>query len=216
MALHVMDFSLSSILTSLITMSVIAVFAAIFVDFIKYDRKSAVKKSKRSIVATGSMIGFYAVYYLVLRFEIGGLPVYNPYIEDNVINVAMVTEDTAIVLGLIGTSMIIAGAVINIVGRLQLKSNWANHIKIYEDQRLIVSGIYRLVRHPLYASIMLMLFGGSVAYRNWLSGAMTAFVFIPFMYYRAKQEETLLQEEFVKYVEYKGTTGMFFPKLWRQ
>jgi len=70
-----------------------------------------------------------------------------------------------------------------------------------------------VVRHPLYASIMLMLFGGSIAYRNWLSAVLTAFVFIPFMYYRAKQEETLLQEEFTEYEEYKNTTGMFFPKL---
>lgn len=109
--------------------------------------------------------------------------------------------------------MIVIGTVINIIGRIQLKSNWANHIKIYKNHSLINRGIYKVVRHPLYASIMLMLFGGSIAYRNWLSAVLTAFVFIPFMYYRAKQEETLLQEEFTEYEEYKNTTGMFFPKL---
>jgi len=35
------------------------------------------------------------------------------------------------------------------------------------------------------------------------------------MYYRAKQEEKFLQEEFAEYKEYKKKTGMFFPKLWR-
>jgi protein-S-isoprenylcysteine O-methyltransferase Ste14 len=111
--------------------------------------------------------------------------------------------------------MIVAGAIINLLGRVQLKGNWTNHIKIYESHSLVNRGIYNVVRHPLYASIMLMLFGGSVAYRNWLSAALTAFVFIPFMYYRAKQEEVLLLEEFTEYVEYKKTTGMFLPKLWR-
>ena len=187
----------SYIISALITLSVVAVFVAIFIDFVIYNSKNTVKKSRRSIVATGSMIGFYVVYYFVLRYRIGGLYFIDPYII------------------IIGTAMIVAGAVFNILGRIQLKGNWANHIKIYEGHSLVNRGIYKVVRHPLYASIMLMLFGGSIAYRNWLSAVLTAFVFIPFMYYRAKQEETLLQEEFAEYEEYKKTTGMFFPKLWK-
>jgi len=182
-----------------VALSVVAVFAAIFADFAKYGQKVA-KKSKRSIVATGSMMGFYAVYYLVLRFGPGYFDFVNIYI---------------IFIAVLGTAMVFAGAVLNIIGRLQLGGNWANHIKIYENHVLANRGVYKIVRHPLYASIMLMLLGGSLAYRNWLSAAMTAFVFVPFMYFRAKQEEALLQEEFAEYEEYKKTTGMFFPKLWK-
>jgi protein-S-isoprenylcysteine O-methyltransferase Ste14 len=182
------------LLSAVITLSVVAVFAAILIDFINYNQKDAVKKSKRSIVATGSMIGFYIVYCFVLRFRLGSFDFANIYIA------------------LIGTIMIVFGAVVNILGRIQLKGNWANHIKIYHDHSLVTRGVYRIVRHPLYASLMLILFGGSIAYKNWLSAALTAFVFIPFMYYRAKQEEKLLQEEFSEYTEYKRKTGMFFPK----
>jgi protein-S-isoprenylcysteine O-methyltransferase Ste14 len=189
--------SISYIISSVITLSVVAVFVAILVDFINYNHKNAVKKAKRSIVATGSMIGFYFVYYLVLRYHLGSLNFAN-------INVA-----------LIGTTLIVLGAIANIAGRVQLKGNWANHIKIYDGHSLVNRGVYKIVRHPLYASIMLMLFGGSIAYKNWLSAALTAFVFVPFMYYRAKQEEELLQEEFAEYENYKKTTGMFFPKFWR-
>ena len=190
-------FSTEYILSALITISVISVFAAVIVDFVKYNDKNAVKKSRRSIVATGSMIGFYVVYYMVLRFWLGRLYFVNIYVI------------------ILGTAMVVAGAVINIIGRIELKGNWANHIKIYEDHSLVNCGTYKIVRHPLYASIMLMLLGGSIAYRNWLGAFLTAAVFIPFMYYRAKQEEALLLEEFAEYEEYKKTTGMFFPKLWR-
>ena len=181
----------------IIIISVISIFVAVFVDFMKYDSKDTVKKGKRSIVAAGSMVGFYVVYYLTLRFQIGNI------------------DFSSLTLIIVGTAMIAAGAAVNILGRLQLKGNWANHIKIYDGHRLVNRGVYKIVRHPLYASIMLMMFGGSVAYRNWLSAVLTAFVFIPFMYYRAKQEEMLLTEEFAEYAEYKKNTGMFFPKLWR-
>ena len=188
---------ISYILSATAAVSVIAVFAAIFVDFVLYGQNNLIKKSKRSIVATGSMTCFYVVYYLILRFRLG----------------CIVFSSMPIVI--FGTAMIVMGAVVNLLGRLQLKGNWANHIKIYRGHTLVNHGVYGIVRHPLYASIMLMLFGGSLAYRNWLSAALTLFVFIPFMYYRAKQEESLLEEEFAEYEEYRNKTGMFFPRIWR-
>ncbi|MGL5439492.1 MAG: methyltransferase family protein [Filifactoraceae bacterium] len=206
--------SLSSILSRIITLSVVSVFVAIAVDFIKYNGVKTFKKSKRSIVATGTMTMFFLIYYLILILQFGTVRVYNPNIDGSIfIFGPMVMESTAIFLGLIGTLMIAVGAAINILGRLQLKENWANHIKIYEEHSLVNYGIYKLVRHPLYASIMLMLFGGSIAYRNWVSFLLILFIFIPFMYYRAKQEEMLLEEEFEEYKEYKRTVGMFFPKF---
>jgi protein-S-isoprenylcysteine O-methyltransferase Ste14 len=183
--------------SALMTLSVLSICIAVLVDFLRYDRQGGVKRGQRSIVATGTMFGFYFVYYLVIRFGLGRVAFFN------------------IPLILTGTAMVITGAVLNIVGRLQLKGNWANHIRIYDGHTLIRSGLYGIVRHPLYASLMLMLFGGSLVYRNWLSAVLTALVFIPFMYYRARQEEALLSEEFADYAEYRRSTGMFFPKFWR-
>ncbi|MCL2815335.1 MAG: isoprenylcysteine carboxylmethyltransferase family protein [Oscillospiraceae bacterium] len=186
------------IFSTVITLSVVAVFAAVAVDFIKYGGgENAVKKSRRSIVATGSMAAFYAVYFAALRFGAGALHLENIW------------------AAILGTAMIAAGAAVNISGRIQLGGNWANHIKIYKGHHLVDCGVYRIARHPLYSSLMLMLFGGSVAYTNWMGAVLTAFVFIPFMYYRARQEETLLREEFAGYEGYMESTGMFFPKIWK-
>ena len=179
----------------MIMLSIVAVFVAILLDFVKYNDNGTVKKGRRSIVATGSMIGFFVIFCIVIYLRWGSF---------NFDNITVIIT---------GTIMIAVGSAINILGRLQLKSNWANHIKIYEGHTLVNRGIYKIIRHPLYASIMLMLFGGSVAYRNWLSAVLTVCVFIPFMYYRAKQEETMLSEEFAEYAEYKRKVGMFFPKI---
>ena len=43
----------------------------------------------------------------------------------------------------------VIGTVFNVCGRVYLKSNWADHVRIYDDQQLVTTGPYRIVRHPL-------------------------------------------------------------------
>lgn len=174
-------------------------FAAIAIDFVFLNRRRDVREGRRSIVATGSMTAFFLVYYLVLSKGTSALGI----------------ESRSLALLWTGSLMVLAGAGVNIWGRVLLKRNWANHIKIYDDHTLVRSGVYRVVRHPLYASIMLMLLGGAVMYRNIICGVLTVFIFIPFMTLRAKQEEELLLKRFPDYTEYRNQTGMFVPKLWR-
>ena len=194
-----MNITFEAVITYIIAMCVIAIFVAITTDFIFFNKRDDAKQEKKSIVTTGTMTIFYLIYYIVIRIHLGQIIVGNIILHR--------------VLAITGTVMIASGAVFNIMGRLQLKSNWANQIKIYDDQSLITSGIYSLVRHPLYASIMLMLFGGSIVYANYISAILTAVVFIPFMYHRARQEEIMLEQQFKSYSDYKKKTGMFFPKL---
>lgn len=182
----------------MISIPVMALFVAILLDFILYDKRKEVRASKKSIVATGTMVLFYVGYLQMIRFDVLELDPLLPRWAT-----------------LIGVGMIYVGSALNILGRLALKANWANHIKIYEDHTLITQGIFKFVRHPLYASLFVMLFGGAIAFSNMACVLLTAFVFIPFMAYRAKQEETMLSQAFPEYLAYKEKTGMFFPKLWR-
>ena len=180
----------------LIALSVCTVLVAVFMDFYHFDARANTARQQRSFVATGSMFGFYLIYYLVIMLHIGTWP--------HLQSLAGIVS---------GTIMIICGAAMNIIGRLQLGSNWANQIKIYSDHRLVRHGVYALVRHPLYASLMLMMLGGSLTYVNWLSALLTIGIFIPMMNYRARQEETLLLTTFPEYAEYCLKTGRFFPRL---
>ncbi len=195
-------FTFDGIITLTAGLSVMAVFTAIALDFILFDKRQDFKRKKKSSVATGTMVLFFWVYYIVIFLKIGQVP------RDNILFWQT--------LAILGALMVAAGAALNIWGRFQLKQNWSNHIKIYKDQTLVTSGAFRIVRHPLYASLMLMLLGGSLIYLNYLSAFLTLAVFIPFMTHRARQEEILLQEQFNNYSEYKAKTGMFFPKFGRR
>jgi protein-S-isoprenylcysteine O-methyltransferase Ste14 len=58
-----------------------------------------------------------------------------------------------------------------------------------------------------------MYIGGAFLYLNYLALILNIFVFLPFMYYRAKQEEKILITVFENYKIYQSKTGMFFPKI---
>jgi protein-S-isoprenylcysteine O-methyltransferase Ste14 len=196
-ALNQQPFSI--IIQAIISISVFALFLSVFIDFMMFSRSHHVQKEKKSIVETGTMTFFFIVYYFILVRKTGTIDI--PF--------QMMKQ----LIAILGTAMILTGCAANIKGRFNLGKNWANHIKIYEEHTLVQTGMYRFVRHPLYASIMLMLYGGCLVYRNITAFAAVSFVFIPFMYYRARQEEVLLLQRFPQYEEYKGRTGMFFPVI---
>lgn len=185
----------------ILRVSLFILFAAIAFDFMKYGGQENTVKEKKSIVETGSMAGFFGLYYLATR--------YTPWLLS-------VSEQVALIMAMIGAVLVFMGAILNVYGRVSLSHNWANHIKIYAHHELVRSGLYKYVRHPLYATIILMFIGGSLVFRNLLSFGLVILIFIPFMWYRAKQEEQLLEARFKDYTTYKREAGMFIPKIWRR
>lgn len=183
----------------IIVICMFLVFMAIIIDFMEFHQRKNAKKTKKNIVETGTMFLFFLIYSSAIRFNIGRLDLNNLVLR--------------IVLIIIGTSVIVLGCYVNISGRIKLGKNWSNQIKIYKDQSLVTTGIYSYVRHPLYASLIWMFYGGAIVYLNYVAFLLNTFVFLPFMYYRAREEEKLLSEEFKNYKEYKLKTGMFFPRL---
>lgn len=185
-----------------VAIAFVLVAGAVVVDFKAYYRQSReVVRSDRSFVETGSMTAFFLVYYLVIRFRVLELSFGGPL------------RDAMLIAGLL---LLVAGAVVNVWGRVVLGSAWANQIRIYEGHRLMTTGPFALVRHPLYASLIWIFIGGSLIYASPLSLVLTLAVFVPMMYVRAKKEDAVLAASFTgEYEEYRTGTGMLFPKVWR-
>lgn len=184
---------------SIISLCVFLLFVSIIIDFSLYSRDEDVQAEKKSIVETGSMTMFFILFYLLL---LSGNWVWQ-----------ISSGHTKEILIVLGTAMIVAGCFMNLSGRFHLGKNWANQIKIYEKHRLIQTGLYRWVRHPLYASLILMFYGACLVFRNIAAFLAVTLIFVPFMYYRALQEEGLLIQRFSQYKEYRRKTGMFFPRI---
>lgn len=183
----------------IITLSVVVLFTSILLDFAMFQEKNNTTKEKKSIVETGTMTLFLLVFLTVLKYTMK-------------YTLAIPLEYRRI-FAIIGSIVVFSGAVLNVIGRFYLGGNWANHIKIYKDHKLVNKGLYKVVRHPLYSSIMMMFIGGCISYLNIYTFILEITVFVPFMYYRAKQEEKLLSQRFPEYTNYKKSTGMFLPKI---
>jgi protein-S-isoprenylcysteine O-methyltransferase Ste14 len=183
----------------IIIICTIIILFAILADFIKFHRPDESKKKLNSWVETGTMFLYFFVYYLLMQLKTG-----------RIILSSKVMTNLFIIAGML---LIIAGCYVNIMGRKMLQHNWANQVTIYHDHTLVSGNVYKIIRHPLYASLIWMLSGGCLIYSDYIALLSVVFIFIPMMYYRAKQEEALLLSEFTEYSEYQKHTGMFFPKI---
>jgi protein-S-isoprenylcysteine O-methyltransferase Ste14 len=206
---------LFELITMIITsLCVTLIFLAVFIDFMVNSTKEQVSIEKKSIVETGTMTLFFALYYIVLRIGVGRkivwmfLSLSEKNLMDNWIYILMTA---------IGWMLLLVGTGVNIWGRIRLGTNWANHIKIYDQHTFVQIGPYRYVRHPLYSSLILMLFSGSLIYQDILLFVITLVIFVPMMIYRANQEEALLKERFGNYRQYQETVGQLCPTMkWRK
>jgi len=84
-----------------------------------------------------------------------------------------------------------------------------------EVRKIILSGPYQWMRHPMYAGYIGMLAGLALA-----NFSAAYFILVPIhialLLYRARLEETRLAEYSAEYREYTKRTGFIFPKLRRQ
>jgi len=182
-----------------IALSAAAVLSAVAMNFVLSQLSpGSVKHVRKSPVATLSMLGFFAGFYLLVHYRILALQ-----FEPGTVRSILIV---------MGALMVVTGAIVNIMGRFSLGKNWANQVTVYESQQLVDTGVFALVRHPLYASLLWMFTGASIVYLNLLALAVTYLVFLPMVYYRARQEEAMLIDDLPGYRGYMQRVGMFWPK----
>ncbi|NHZ72798.1 MAG: DUF1295 domain-containing protein, partial [Aquificales bacterium] len=82
---------------------------------------------------------------------------------------------------------------------------------IRKDHQLITHGIYRIVRHPIYLGVIMVVIGVPI-YASSLLGLLIMSALIPVFLNRIRIEERLLIDEFGDtYRAYKETTSKLIP-----
>src|SRR5206468_9109071 len=75
-------------------------------------------------------------------------------------------------------------------------------------------GVYRAIRHPMYAAIWLFGLAQGLLLRNWLAGWSAAVTFAVMYIGRVRREEQMMCEFFgQEYRDYMQQTGRLFPRL---
>lgn len=110
-----------------------------------------------------------------------------------------------------GVVLFTIGLAMAVLGRLQLGRNWSDieNAKILPEQRVVATGLYRFVRHPIYAGDLCLLAGLELALNSWL--LFGALALIPIVYRQAAREENMLVSQLTGYGEYCRRTKRFIP-----
>jgi protein-S-isoprenylcysteine O-methyltransferase Ste14 len=96
---------------------------------------------------------------------------------------------------------------------MHLGKEWSVNLQLNQDHRLIQSGPYSKIRHPMYTAIFAIYLGLSLISANYLVVSVMV-LFILSAVARIPREEQMLIERFGDtYRDYIRKTGMFLPKL---
>jgi len=116
--------------------------------------------------------------------------------------------------------VVAAGDVLTAVGFLLVSRVYRENpflfatIEVAKDQRVITTGPYAVVRHPMYAFSSVYLFGTPLALGSWW-GLLGLALMLPFLIWRLLDEEDLLARRLTGYREYQQRVRhRLVPGIW--
>src|SRR5262249_7334226 len=78
----------------------------------------------------------------------------------------------------------------------ELGRNWSISLEIRDKHKLVSSGPYALVRHPMYTSFLLIALGQALLLPNWVAGLAGLVGFGVLFFLRVGKEEHMMLESF--------------------
>jgi protein-S-isoprenylcysteine O-methyltransferase Ste14 len=116
-------------------------------------------------------------------------------------------------LGVTGVALTWAGIALALWARWHLGQYWSARITIKEDHKLIRTGPYARLRHPIYSGLDLAAIGSALAIDRWRCVA-GVFLIILGYWIKARREEGMLTAQFgADFQEHCRHTGFLFPRL---
>ncbi len=99
--------------------------------------------------------------------------------------------------------------------RVFLENRWAGRtVEIWRDQKVIDTGPYAVVRHPMYSALMVFLCATPVALGSWWT-ILAIIAYFPIIVFRVRNEEKVLLRELPGYEDYRARVRYrIIPFIW--
>ena len=119
-------------------------------------------------------------------------------------------------LGWVGAGLFAAAILLLWRSHVNLAGQWSAIPQIKNDHNLVTTGIYKRIRHPMYAAHLLWAFAQVLLLHNWIAGPILLAAIIPFCLVRIPLEEKMMLKHFGhQYRSYINSTGRVIPPLLR-
>jgi protein-S-isoprenylcysteine O-methyltransferase Ste14 len=116
-------------------------------------------------------------------------------------------------VALLGDLLVALGLFVNLLV-FRENSYGGSSIEIVNDQKVISTGLYARVRHPMYVGVLIMVIGVPLALGSWWGLAIIALT-LPVLIWRILDEEELLKKDLPGYTEYtQKVRYRLVPYLW--
>lgn len=123
------------------------------------------------------------------------------------------TQNTMLMI--IGAGLLIVSLRLFRMTHKALGKMWSHSLDLREDHKLVTSGIYEKVRHPMYTAFWVWALGAAFLLPNWVAGFSGLIGFGTLFFLRVGQEEEMMKAEFGdEYVAYMKRTKKVFPNIY--
>jgi protein-S-isoprenylcysteine O-methyltransferase Ste14 len=117
-------------------------------------------------------------------------------------------------LGL-GVALIFSGTLLRAWAIVSLGRYFRRDVTIEPGQQIVRRGPYRVLRHPSYTGLFLILAGFGLAFGSWVSAGVALLIIFVGMLPRIRVEERALSQAFeVDYTDYANSTARIIPHVW--
>ena len=113
--------------------------------------------------------------------------------------------------GFLRTGAGVAGVALAIWSRRVLGTNWSGAVRIIEGQHLVRTGLYAVVRNPIYTGIALSVFGTALV-AGTIGGLLGFALVAASLWQKGRMEEQFLLAEFgEEYAAYQRDVKFMIP-----
>jgi protein-S-isoprenylcysteine O-methyltransferase Ste14 len=117
-------------------------------------------------------------------------------------------------VNIIGFVLLIAGLGVRLQATRTLGKYFAPTVRVLPEHKLIKSGIYKHIRHPIYLGSMLAFFSVTLIFHS-LYGFIVTALAIPFILHKIRVEEKMFIEKFGnEYREYIKKSKKLIPYIY--
>ncbi len=119
------------------------------------------------------------------------------------------------VVAWLGVLAILASLVLFRVTHKQLGRMWSVTLEMRAEHKLVTSGLYAYVRHPMYSSFALFALAQCLLLQNWIAGPIGLIGFGVLFFMRVPHEEQVMAETFGdEYRSYMRRTKRIIPWIY--
>ena len=92
---------------------------------------------------------------------------------------------------------------------------WSHSLDLREDHKLVTTGVYERVRHPMYTAFWMWAIGAAFLLPNWIAGFSGLVGFGTLFFLRVGEEERMMKSQFgEEYDAYMKRTKRIFPGIY--